>query len=108
MPEPYADYQRCSKGFILKTVRSSDLPETLVKSLTLMEDDAEMRIKTMKILQVLSTDEKNCNRMLNADCAGRLVLRMSYPQPNEEYIIAFFNKKKSNRLTNAILLKDVV
>ena len=89
VPPPYADYQRCSKSFILKTVRSSDLPETLVKSLTLMEEDTTMRIKTMKILQVLSTDEKNCSRMLNADVASRLVLRMNYPGPNEEYIENF-------------------
>lgn len=52
-----------------------------------MEDDIQMRIRTMKILQILSTDEKNCNQMLSAECANRLVLRMSYPQPNEEYII---------------------
>ena len=30
VPETYEDYQRCSKQFILKAVRSSDLPETLV------------------------------------------------------------------------------
>jgi len=49
-----------------------------------MEDDIEMRLRTMKILQKLSNDEKNCKQMLNTECASRLVLRMSYPYPNEE------------------------
>ena len=49
-----------------------------------MEDDIEMRLRTMKILQKLSTDEKNCKQMLNTECASRLVLRMSHPNPNEE------------------------
>lgn len=86
VPPAYQDYQRCSKSFLLKTVRASDLPETLVKSLTLMEEDTQMRIKTMMILQVLSTDERNCERMLQADLASRLVLRMNYPGPNEEML----------------------
>lgn len=86
VPDSYEDYQRCSKEFILKAVRLSDLPETLVKSLTLMEDDIEMRLRTMKILQKLSTDEKNCKQMLNTECASRLVLRMSHPNPNEELL----------------------
>lgn len=49
-----------------------------------MEENVEIRIKTMKILQILSTDEKNCNQMLNAECASRLILKLNYPQPNEE------------------------
>ncbi len=85
VPESYANLQRCSKAFILKTIKQSDLPETLVKSLTLMEDDLEIRMKTLKIIEVLSTDEKNCEQMLNAECAGRIVLKMSYPKQNEEY-----------------------
>jgi hypothetical protein len=50
-----------------------------------MEENIEIRLKTMKILQALSTDEKNCNQMLSAECASRLVLKVNYPQPNEEY-----------------------
>ena len=49
-----------------------------------MEENIEIRLKTMKILQELSTDEKNCNQMLSAECASRLVLKLNYPQPNEE------------------------
>lgn len=49
-----------------------------------MEDDIEMRIRMMKILQILSKDANNCERMLSAECANRLVLKMYYPQANEE------------------------
>ncbi len=31
VPETYDDYQRCCQTFLLKAVRMSDLPETLVK-----------------------------------------------------------------------------
>lgn len=49
-----------------------------------MEDDIEMRLKAMKILQLLSDDGRNCERMLNAECASRIVLKMNYSTPNEE------------------------
>lgn len=55
-----------------------------LKSLTLLEEDIEVRIKAMKILQLLSNDEKNCERMLNAECGSRIVLKMSYPKLNDE------------------------
>lgn len=42
-----------------------------------MEDDAELRLKMIKILQKLSKDTDNCIRMLNADCANRLVFNMN-------------------------------
>ena len=57
-----------------------------------MEENVEIRLKTMKILQSLSMDEKNCSQMLNAECASRLILKMNYPQPNEEYIFALLIK----------------
>ena len=49
-----------------------------------MEDDLDIRLRTMKIIQKLSTDEKNCNQMLEAECANRLVLKIDYPHQNEE------------------------
>jgi len=86
VPEPYANLKRCSKAFVHKCIRLSDLSATLVKSLTLMEVSVEIRVQTMKILQLLSTDEKSCNQMLGAECANRLVNRMHYPQANEELL----------------------
>lgn len=47
-----------------------------------MEEDIQLRLKMMKILQILSKDAENCMRMLNADCANRLVLKMN--QSNDE------------------------
>lgn len=84
VPEAYANLQRCSKSFILKCIRLSDLSATLVKSLTLMEDNIEIRLRTMKILQLLSKEEKSCNQMLSAECANRLINRVNYPEPNDE------------------------
>ena len=55
-----------------------------MQSLALMEDDVEMRLKMMKILQEMSKDDKNCNQMISAECASRLVLRVNFPKPNEE------------------------
>ena len=49
-----------------------------------MEENMEIRIRTMKILQILSKEEKNCSQMLDAECANRLIFKMNYPQPNEE------------------------
>ena len=42
-----------------------------------MEEDIQLRLKMMKILQSLSKDPENCMRMLSADCANRLVLKMN-------------------------------
>ena len=84
VPASYADLQRCSRGFIGKAVRLCDLSSTLVKSLTLMEENVEMRLKIMKLLQILSEDEKNCDQMLGAECASRIILKMNNPQANEE------------------------
>jgi cilia- and flagella-associated protein 69 len=53
--------------------------------LTLVEDNTQMRIKVMKILELLSSDEMNCIQMLNADCANRIILRINTPQ-NEEIL----------------------
>ncbi len=49
-----------------------------------MEENIEIRLRTMKILQILSKDEKNCNEMLEADCANRLIFKMNHFQSNEE------------------------
>ena len=51
-----------------------------------MEDNIEIRLRTMKILQLVSCEEHNCNQMLNAECANRLINRMNYPQQNEELL----------------------
>jgi hypothetical protein len=49
-----------------------------------MEDDVELRIIMMKILQIMSKDDKNCLQMISADCANRLILRVNFPKANEE------------------------
>jgi hypothetical protein len=51
-----------------------------------MEDDVEMRLKMMQILQLLSRDDSNSIQMINAECASRLVLKINYPEPNEEML----------------------
>jgi cilia- and flagella-associated protein 69 len=86
VPEEYANTKRCSKQYLVKAIKNSDLPETLVKSLALMETNVELRIRMLQILQLLSKDTTNCDQMLNAECASRLVLRLNYPRTNEELL----------------------
>jgi hypothetical protein len=52
--------------------------------MALIEDDLKVRKKALKILQNLATEPGNCNKMLNAECAHRIVLKMNSPQSNEE------------------------
>ena len=84
VPASYAGLQRCSKSFIARAIKLCDLPSTLVKSLTLMEENIEMRLRIMRLLQILSEDEKNCQQMLNAECANRIILKMNCSHSNEE------------------------
>ncbi len=60
-----------------------------IKSLALIEDDLKVRKKALKILQFLSKDPANCNKMLSAECAHRIVLKMNTPQSNEEFVSHF-------------------
>lgn len=49
-----------------------------------MEEDVPMRLKMLQILQIMSKDDKNCEKMISADCASRLILRLNHPKPHEE------------------------
>ena len=50
-----------------------------------MEDNMDIRLRTVRILQLLSKSEANCMQMLSAECASRLLLKIDYPRLNEEY-----------------------
>ncbi|CAF1262817.1 unnamed protein product [Rotaria sordida] len=64
--------------YILRIQRHSDLCETLVKTLSLIENDLSLRILIIKLLQTLSSKSPECiAKMLTHDCVNRLVLRMN-------------------------------
>lgn len=44
-------------------VEKSDVAETLVKSLTLLENNIEAKVKIMKVLIKLSDNSSNINKM---------------------------------------------
>ncbi|CAG5115816.1 unnamed protein product [Candidula unifasciata] len=54
-------------------VELSDISETLMKSLTLLENDLPAKLKVLEVLQLLSKNSaKNCDQMLSADGGSRV------------------------------------
>ncbi|XP_077978018.1 cilia- and flagella-associated protein 69-like [Glandiceps talaboti] len=64
-------------------IERSDIAETLVKALALLENDLELKLKVMAVLQNLSAVSKiNSNKMLQAEAAGRVCGGMLDPDPS--------------------------
>ncbi|XP_072179845.1 cilia- and flagella-associated protein 69-like [Diadema setosum] len=77
------DHQPATRAYNVAMVERSDIAETLVKSLTLLENDLEVKLRLMIILQHFSTSSPiNCNKMLSADAASRIGSRMNDPDPS--------------------------
>ncbi|CAF3323798.1 unnamed protein product [Rotaria socialis] len=89
-PVPYDDYDSLKPTtieYLLRTQRNSDLCETLVKTLSLVENDLSLRILIIKLLQVLAAKHPECiAKMLTQDCVNRLVLRMNDPDSTGELL----------------------
>jgi len=72
--------QKCqanSLEYNKKIIESSDVAETLVKSLSLVEDDLEVKLAILDNLQKLSKEStENCNAILKAEGATRLCSRL--------------------------------
>ncbi|XP_030849365.1 cilia- and flagella-associated protein 69 [Strongylocentrotus purpuratus] len=77
------DHQPTTRAYNAAMVERSDIAETLVKSLTLLENDLEVKLRLMIILQHFSSFSPiNCNSMLSADAASRICSRMNDPDPS--------------------------
>lgn len=70
-----------------KIVEQSDLSETLVKSLALLENDVQIKIAVLNALQRLSKySARNCAQMLHADGAERMCSRLMDYDPSGQVL----------------------
>ncbi|KAK3109030.1 hypothetical protein FSP39_021501 [Pinctada imbricata] len=61
-------------------IENSDVSETLVKSLALLENDLDIKLDVLNVLQHFSKGSaKNCDQMLRADAATRICSRLMDP-----------------------------
>ncbi|XP_064613736.1 cilia- and flagella-associated protein 69-like [Liolophura sinensis] len=71
------NYKGTNLDYNRRIVEDSDIAETLVKSLALLENDTDVKIQVLNVLQNFSKDsEKNCNEMLNGGAAQRICSRL--------------------------------
>ncbi|XP_070566690.1 cilia- and flagella-associated protein 69-like [Ptychodera flava] len=64
-------------------IERSDIAETLVKALALLEHDTDIKLEVMDVLQRLSSASAiNCDKMLQAEAAGKICSRMLDPDPS--------------------------
>ncbi|XP_072017652.1 cilia- and flagella-associated protein 69-like isoform X2 [Amphiura filiformis] len=81
------DHKPASSKYNMIMVERSDVAETLVKSLALLEDDVEVKLCILDVLQHLSAfSNVNCNKMLAAEAASRVCSRMNDPDPSGKLI----------------------
>nr|XP_039253375.1 cilia- and flagella-associated protein 69-like [Styela clava] len=67
-----------SQEFNKKIIEGSDVAETLVKSLGLLEEDIPVKLKILKVLLTLSCDsEINCQQMLKSEAAYQICCDMN-------------------------------
>ncbi|CAF2057881.1 unnamed protein product [Rotaria magnacalcarata] len=83
----YDDLTPAPHIYLLRTQCSSDLCETLVKALSMVQNDLSLRIQIIKLLQIYSSRSSNCvARMLTHDCVNRLITKMNDPDPSGELL----------------------
>ncbi|XP_074659218.1 cilia- and flagella-associated protein 69-like isoform X2 [Tubulanus polymorphus] len=76
-------HQATGKSYNQKIVEKSNVSETLVKSLSLLESDLEVRRAVLNVLQHFSKDsEFTCNQMLLAQAAERLCTALNENDPS--------------------------
>ncbi|XP_071812719.1 cilia- and flagella-associated protein 69-like [Apostichopus japonicus] len=81
--QKFKDQLPCSQAYNIAMLEKSDVAETLVKSLSLLEQDLEVKLCLMNVLQHLSSfSTPNCDKMLSADAASRIASRMNDPDPS--------------------------
>ncbi|KAH9499307.1 Cilia- and flagella-associated protein 69 [Bulinus truncatus] len=68
-------------------VEISDISETLVKSLALVENDLEVKLKILEVLQLFSRNSaKNCDQMLHVEAARRISSRLMDPDQSGQLL----------------------
>lgn len=80
-------YKPSSLSFNQRMVEQSDISETLVKSMALLENNLDIRLQVLQVLQKFSKmSEKNCKQMLAAEGARRLCSRLTDPDPSGQLL----------------------
>ncbi|PVD30636.1 hypothetical protein C0Q70_09909 [Pomacea canaliculata] len=83
-----------SLSYNRRMVEMSDISETLVKSLALLENNLDIKLQVLSVLQDLSRNsgflqalfKNNCEQMLRAEAAKRLCLRLMDPDPSGQLL----------------------
>ncbi|CAF1002747.1 unnamed protein product [Rotaria sordida] len=83
----YDNLRSTTINYLLRIQCNSDLCETLVKALSMVENDLSLRIHIIKLLQIYSSKSSICvARMLIHDCINRLVSRINDTDPTGEHL----------------------
>jgi len=85
-------YKANTLDFNKKVIEKSDVAETLVKSLALLENDLDVKMRVLDVLQNLSRNSNsNCDQMLQAEIAHRLCTRLMDYDPSQQLLFQSVN-----------------
>nr|XP_006825782.1 PREDICTED: uncharacterized protein C7orf63-like [Saccoglossus kowalevskii] len=79
--EQIVGFKQASESYNRAVIERSDVAETLVKALALLEDEIDIKLEVLDALQHLSAFSSiNCDKMLQANAASRICSRMLDPE----------------------------
>ncbi|XP_063777580.1 cilia- and flagella-associated protein 69 isoform X2 [Pseudophryne corroboree] len=79
-------FQPTSVMYKIQMAEVGGLAETLVLSLTVVENHLQEKLALLKVLQLLSSTPENCKRMARAQAACRICSRLSDPDPSGQLL----------------------
>ncbi|XP_062266619.1 cilia- and flagella-associated protein 69-like isoform X1 [Platichthys flesus] len=80
--------QSTSPGYRLQLLELSDVAQTLLLSMSTLENQPTIKLQLLKTLQILSgSSDMNCALMLNARGAETICLHMNEPDPSGEVLV---------------------
>uniref|UniRef100_A0A3P8VHQ8 Cilia- and flagella-associated protein 69 ARM repeats domain-containing protein n=1 Tax=Cynoglossus semilaevis TaxID=244447 RepID=A0A3P8VHQ8_CYNSE len=81
--------QQTSPGYRLQLLELSDMAQSLVLSMSTLEDQPSVRLQLLKTLKVLSGfSDRNCSLMLNARGAEVICLHMNEDDPTGQVLLS--------------------
>ncbi|XP_019963469.2 cilia- and flagella-associated protein 69 isoform X4 [Paralichthys olivaceus] len=79
--------QPTSPGYRLQLLELSDVAQTLLLSMTTVENQPTIKLQLLKTLQILSgSSDRNCALILNAQGAETICLHMNQPDPSGQVL----------------------
>ncbi|XP_053324126.1 cilia- and flagella-associated protein 69 [Spea bombifrons] len=79
-------FQPTNVNFKIQMAEAGGLAETLVLSLTLVENRMQEKISLLKVLQLLSRTTENCKLMTKAQAGSRICSRLNDPDPSGQLL----------------------